>query len=63
MKLRGGRYRAVAKANRLSPEIIIVSEVVPVHWGVDSRLATVKGRGCENPTGSEMTARYYKELI
>ena len=43
MKLRGGRYRAVAKANRLSPEIIIVSEVVPVHWGVDSSLATVKG--------------------
>ena len=62
MKLRGGKYRAVAKANIISPEI-------NHHFG--GRYRSFGSRqyshnrykqGCASPTGSKMTARYYKEL-
>ena len=62
MKLRGGKYRAVAKANIIIPEI-------NHHFG--GRYRSFGSRqyshnrykqGCASPTGSKMTARYYKEL-
>jgi len=43
MKLRRGKYRAVAKANRLSPEILVISEADTFHLGAGSILTTVRG--------------------
>ena len=63
MKLERGKYRAVAKANRLSLEIIMISVADTVHVGAGSILTTDYRRGCKRPAGSEMMARYYKELI
>ena len=40
MKLEGGKYRAVAKANRLSPEIFIMSVADTFHSGAGSNLTT-----------------------
>ena len=63
MKLRGGRYRAVAEANRLSPEIHHRGGGRSRSLGSRQQTCNRKRRGCENPTGSEMAARYYRELI
>lgn len=40
MKLERGKYRAVAKANRLSPEMYIISEADTFHMGAGSILIT-----------------------
>ena len=61
MKPEGARYWAVAKAEGLSPEIINVSEADAVHLAESGILNTDKRRGGKNLTGSETTARYYKD--
>lgn len=43
MKLKRGKYRAVAKANRLSPEIFMMSVADTVHVGAGSNFITVIG--------------------
>lgn len=45
MKLKRGKYRAVAKANRLSPEIFMMSVADTVHLGAGSSPITVIGEG------------------
>jgi len=63
MELREGRHRAVAQANRLSPEI---------YHRVGGRYCSSRSRqqsgnrnrrGYQNPTGSERMARCYKEAV
>jgi len=63
MELEGGRHRAVAKANRLSPEIY--HRVGGRYRSFGSRQYSYNRywQGCESPTGSEMTARCYKEQV
>ena len=62
MKLRGGKYRAAAKANIISPEIFQQFGGRYLSYGSRQYPYSRTGQGCKSPTGSKMTARYYKEL-
>ena len=63
MKLGGGKYRAVAKANRLSPEIYHRVGSRDRSLGSRQKSYDRNRQGHKNPAGSKMTARYHKELI
>jgi len=62
MKLGGGKYRAVAKANIISPEINHHFGGRYRSFGSRQNSHDRHKQGYESPTGSKMTARYYKEL-
>jgi len=63
MKLGGGKYRAVAEANRLSPEIYHRAGSRYRSLGSKQYSHSRYGEEMRIPTGSKMTARYHKELI
>jgi len=62
MRLRRERQRAIAKANRLSSEIL-VPEADAFIQVAGKTLDNRNRRGFKSPAGSEMIASCYKERI
>ena len=63
MKPGGGIYRAVAKANKMSPEISYYSGGRYCSYSSGQHSCSHTEQGDKSPAGSKVTARYKEELM